>query len=49
MDKFNQRLENFFNPDILKQNLIIASLFIAVFDNFEALKTHLERAFSGSF
>lgn len=36
MDKFNQRLENFFNPDILKQNLIIASLFIAVFDNFKA-------------
>ena len=36
MDKFNQRLEKFFNPDILKQNLIIASLFIAVFDNFKA-------------
>lgn len=36
MDKFNQRLENFFNPDILKQNLVIASLFIAVFDNFKA-------------
>lgn len=36
MDKFNQKLEIFFNPDILKQNLIIASLFIAVFDNFKA-------------
>lgn len=35
MNKFNQRLEKFFNPDILKQNLIIASLFIAVFDNFK--------------
>lgn len=36
MCKFNQKLEKFFNPEILKQNLIIASLFIAVFDNFKA-------------
>lgn len=28
-------LKKFFNPTILKQNLIIASLFIAVFDNFK--------------
>lgn len=36
MYKFKQKLEKFFNPKILKQNLIIASLFIAVFDNFKA-------------
>lgn len=31
-----QQLENCFNPAILKQNLVIASLFIAVFDNFKS-------------
>lgn len=36
MDNYKQNLEDFFNPEILKQNLIIASLFIAVFDNFKA-------------
>ena len=33
---YKQQLENCFNPDILKQNLIIASLFIALFDNFKS-------------
>lgn len=33
---FKQKLENYFNPAILKQNLLIASLFIAVFDNFKS-------------
>lgn len=33
---FKQQLENCFNPTILKQNLVIASLFIAVFDNFKS-------------
>lgn len=36
MTDFTQKLEDFFNPEILKQNLTIASLFIAVFDNFKA-------------
>ena len=35
MKDFEQKLENFFNPEILKANLIIASLYIAVFDNFK--------------
>jgi hypothetical protein len=35
-NKLKTQLENCFNPEILKQNLIIASLFIAVFDNFKS-------------
>ena len=35
MFETKEMLKNFFNPTILKQNLIIASLFIAVFDNFK--------------
>ena len=35
-NKYIQQLENCFNPAILKQNLVIASLFIAVFDNFKS-------------
>lgn len=35
MDNYKQKLEKFLNPEILNQNLIIASLYIAVFDNFK--------------
>ena len=35
MDNYKQKLENFLNPEILNKNLIIASLYIAVFDNFK--------------
>lgn len=35
MNNYKQRLKNFLNPEILNQNLIIASLYIAVFDNFK--------------
>ena len=35
MFETKEMLKKFFNPTILKQNLIIASLFIAVFDNFK--------------
>lgn len=35
MFETKEMLEKFLNPTILKQNLIIASLFIAVFDNFK--------------
>ena len=35
MNNYKQKLEKFLNPEILNQNLIIASLYIAVFDNFK--------------
>ena len=34
--KLKQKFEKVFNPKILRQNLIMASLFIAAFDNFKS-------------
>lgn len=33
--KLKQKFEKVFTPKILRQNLIMAALFIAVFDNFK--------------
>jgi len=35
MDKHLKKFKHFFTPEILKQNLTIAALFIAVYDNLK--------------
>lgn len=32
---YNQKINDVFTPDLLKQNLVISSIFIAVYENFK--------------